>query len=100
MHLVHILLATNPYNITAQDIGLQGGTANIGTGLGQIASKLMVLLGMLAIIMIMVGAIQMVASAGDTKRFATGRETLLYAVVGLVIAIAAYAIVNLVVKGP
>jgi hypothetical protein len=99
MQLLHLFMA-NPYNITANQIGLGGGTANIGSGLGSIASKLMVLLGMLAVIMVMVGAVQMVSSAGDPKRFATGRETVLYATVGLVIAIAAYAIVNLVVKGP
>ncbi len=99
MHLLHLFVA-NPYNVTANQIGLGGGTANIGTGLGQIAAKLLTLLGMLAIIMILVGAVQMVASAGDSKRFATGRDTLLYATVGLVIAIAAYAIVNLVVNGP
>jgi hypothetical protein len=38
----------------------------------------------------------MVASAGDPKRFAQGRESVIYAVVGLIIAISAFAIVQFV----
>lgn len=100
MQFFHLLVAANPYNISANSIGLGGGITDIGTGLGQITAKLMVLIGMLSVIMIMVGALQMVASNGDAKRFQTGRETLTYAVVGLVIAISAYAVVNLIVNGP
>ena len=56
----------------------------------------MSVMGSLAVIFIIVGGIQMAASAGDPKRFQRGRETVLYACVGLAIAISALAIVTFV----
>lgn len=93
---LHVLLATNPYDITAQEIGLSGGTANVGTGIGQIADTMMVLLGMLAVVMIIVGALRYVSSNGDEKNAEAAKNTILYAVIGLIVAIAAYGIVTFV----
>ena len=82
----------NPYNITANQIGLGGGTANVGTGIGQILSKLLILAGILALVFMVVGAIQITASNGDSKRVQQGRDTLLYASIGLILTIAAFAL--------
>lgn len=56
---------------------------------------LMVLAGV-SVIMVIVGGIRMAASHGDASQIKAGRETILYAVIGLVIAIASYSIVNFV----
>jgi uncharacterized membrane protein len=87
-------LATNPYNITADQIGLPTTTATVGDALVNITKLLMSAVGGLALIFIVVAGIQMALSAGNSKRFMQARETLLYAVVGLAVSIAALAIVT------
>lgn len=54
-------------------------------------------LGIIAIIMIIVGGIRYTTSGGDASSLKTARDTIIYSVVGLVVAILAFAIVNLVV---
>jgi len=53
--------------------------------------------GAVAVIMIIAGGLWYVVSAGDAGKVTKAKHTLLYAVVGLVVAILAYAIVNFVV---
>lgn len=47
-----------------------------------------------AVIMIVVGALTMMFAAGSEERFATGKKTILNAVIGLAIALAAWLITN------
>lgn len=51
-----------------------------------------------AVVMIVIGGISFVTSQGDTARVAKARNTILYGVVGLVVALLAYAIVNFVLS--
>ena len=87
-------LAANPYNITADDINLPHSTQDIGQGLANGTQLMMVFVGMLSIIFIIFGGIQMAYSRGNAKNVERARETILYACVGLVVAIAAWAIVG------
>ncbi len=88
------LLAANPFNIKAEDIGLPNTTQNLGDATSRIVYLLVYLIGGLSIIFIIVGGLQMVTSGGSPQRFKQGRETVLYAVVGLVVAIASFSIVS------
>lgn len=54
-------------------------------------------IGILAVIMIIWGGIRYVLSGGDSTAISAAKKTILYAVVGLVVAILAYAIVNFVI---
>lgn len=54
------------------------------------------IIGLLAVIMIIVSGFQMTTSAGNPAKVAKAKNTLTYAVIGLVIALLAYAIVNFV----
>lgn len=51
------------------------------------------LAGIAAVVFIVIGGIMYIASLGDPARTARAKETILYAVVGLVISLAAYGIV-------
>lgn len=53
--------------------------------------------GIIAIIMIIIGGINYTLSSGDNAKVASAKNTVLYAVVGLVVASLAFAIVNFVV---
>ena len=52
------------------------------------------ILGVLAVIMIIYAGIQYVISAGDSGKVTKAKNTIIYSVVGLVVAIMAYAIVG------
>lgn len=51
-------------------------------------------IGAVAVIVIMVGALSMIAAQGDPAKVAKGRQTVIFALVGLAIAISAEAIVT------
>lgn len=52
------------------------------------------IMGSLAVVMIIVGAIRFLTSNGDPGKNKQARMTIAYAVVGLIVVISAYAIVN------
>jgi glucose uptake protein GlcU len=54
----------------------------------------MTIMGSLALVFLIVGGILYAVSAGNSKRISQAREAILYSIVGLVIAISAYAIVT------
>lgn len=62
----------------------------------KITNTMMIVLGALSVIMIIYGGIQYVLSAGDAKKVESAKNTILYSVIGLIVAILAGAIVNFV----
>lgn len=93
MEIMQFMLAA-AFNITANDIGLPTSTQNIGQGIANITVILTTLVGMLSVIFIIVGGIQFTYARGNAKSVERARETILYACVGLVLAIASYAVVT------
>jgi hypothetical protein len=90
------------YNITPQEIGAPDSTTSIGGGITNAVKLLMSIVGSLAIIFLIIGGIQLSLSSGDSKRVQQARETILYSVVGVIVAISAYAITEFIsgaVKG-
>lgn len=76
-----------------------GGTGkeNLTLSVRNIIDVVLFALGMVAVIMIIVGGFRYVLSAGDSSSITAAKNTILYAVIGLVVAILAYAIVHFVV---
>ncbi|MFZ1257930.1 MAG: pilin [Candidatus Saccharimonas sp.] len=62
-----------------------------------IVNILMFILGAIAVIMIIIGGIRYTTSNGDTNAITSAKNTIMYAVIGLVVAIMAYAIVSFVI---
>ncbi len=62
-----------------------------------LVNLLLAVLGFIAVIMIIIGGIRYTTSNGDSNSTKAAKDTILYSVVGLVVAILAYAIVNFVV---
>lgn len=63
----------------------------------QIINILLFIIGSIAVLMIIIGGLRYVLSAGDQNAVTGAKNTILYAVVGLIVAIMAFAIVNFVV---
>ncbi len=56
-------------------------------------------LGVAAVVVVILGGISFITSQGDSSKVTKAKNTILYGIVGLVIALLAFAIVNFVLKG-
>jgi glucose uptake protein GlcU len=63
-----------------------------------ITNILLFVLGVIAVIAIIIGGFKYVTSNGDASQTKSAKDTILYAVVGLVVAILAYAIVGFILN--
>lgn len=89
--------------------GVAGGVGCAGDGSSQpqklfgsdgiftkVINFLLFFVGVVSVIMIIYGGIQYTTSAGDSGKVTSAKNTILYAIVGLIVSILAYAIVNFV----
>ena len=79
--------------------GVECGPASplsVPQAVGQVTNLLLYIVGIAAVIMLVVGGLRYVLSAGDTKNTQAAKDTILYAVIGIVVALLGYAIVNFV----
>lgn len=60
----------------------------------RVADVLLFLVGAISVIMLIVGGIRYVVSGGDSTAVQSAKNTILYAIVGIVVAILAFAIVS------
>ncbi len=63
----------------------------------KISSVLLFIVGAIAVIMIVIGGLRYVISGGDASQVQSAKNTILYALVGVIVAILAYAAVNFVI---
>ena len=73
-----------------------GGSTDINKLLGTVVNIILFVLGAAAVIMIVIGGFRYVVSQGDSSAIKGAKDTILYSVIGLIVAILAYAIVNFV----
>ena len=62
-----------------------------------VANTLLFIIGAVAVIMLIIGGIRYTVSQGDSSQVQSAKNTILYAIIGLLVAIFAFAIVNFVV---
>ena len=88
-----------PKDEIKKGIKASGGstTDTSGTLITNVVNTMLFIIGVLSVIMIVYGGIMYVISAGDSTRVGKAKNTVMYAVVGLVVALMAYAIVNFVI---
>jgi hypothetical protein len=61
-----------------------------------IVNILLYIIGAIAVIMLIIGGIRYVTSAGDSSAVTAAKNTILYAIIGIIVALLAYAVVNFV----
>ncbi|AKM80616.1 TPA: hypothetical protein DDX46_00200 [Candidatus Saccharibacteria bacterium] len=81
----------------AKKVGGDNAGMSLEDGIKNVVNVLLFLLGAIAVIMIIIGGIRYATSNGDSGAIKGAKDTILYAVIGLIVAILAYAIVNFVV---
>ena len=78
---------SQPNNTPTNLIG-NGGIVNT------IVNVFLFLVGLLCVIMIIFGGFRYVTSSGDKQKVDSAKNTILYAIVGLIVALIAWALVN------
>lgn len=79
------------------DVNAPSGVS-IGGTVKNIANLLVYVAGALSVIFILIGAFQYVVSGGNPDATKRAKDTILYALIGLVVSAFAYAIVNFVLN--
>ncbi len=77
-----------------------GGSANVDLdqAIKNVTTGIFVILGIVAVFVIILGGFNMMTSSGDPGKVKKGKDTILWGIIGLVVAILAYAIVNFVLN--
>lgn len=79
---------------TDQTADLFGSTGIFRT----ITNVLLFVLGAISVIMIIIGGLRYVISGGNATAVTAAKNTILYAIVGVIVALLAYAIINFVLN--
>lgn len=77
---------------------LAGGSGNdLKNAVIGIINGVVGVLGLVAVVVIIIGGINYMTSSGDAAKVKKAKDTILYGVIGLVICVLAFAIVNFVI---
>jgi len=69
-----------------------------GSVFRRITDILLFLVGAVAVIMLIVGGIRYIVSGGDQSQVTAAKNTILYAIIGIIVALLAYALVQFVLS--
>lgn len=75
-----------------------GNVSTLDQGISTVVNILLFLIGAVSVIMIVIGGIKYTTSNGNADQTKSAKNTILYAIVGLVVAILAYALVDFVIE--
>lgn len=96
MGIIPLLLAVDDFVSKPEDIGLP--TVAVGGGLSSVLNIVFMAAGLLAVIFVIIGGIKYTLSGGDAAGLKSAKETITYAIIGLVVTFLAFGIVNFVTK--
>ncbi len=78
--------------------GVPGELTGTGGVFEVVVNVLLFIIGAVSVIMLIYGGIRYTTSGGNANSVTAAKNTIMYSIIGLVIAILAYAVVNFVVK--
>lgn len=90
--------AASPQCDGAAAVGATCTEAALSTGLNNVINAIFFIAGTAAVIILIVGGVGYILSTGDATRITKAKNTILYAVIGLIVVIIARAIVSFVVS--
>ena len=103
-----IFLPQRVFGATKDDIctgvELTGGSCTGGGGpsvesiIGTVINVISFIVGVIAVIMIIIGGLRYITSGGDSNNTKGAKDTILYAIIGLVVVAMAQVIVRFVIK--
>jgi hypothetical protein len=101
--VTQMVAATDSKANVCEGIGLTGGSCGGGgTSITKVVEAviniLSIVVGVVAVIMIIFGGFKYITSGGDTAKVASAKNTIVYAIVGLVVVALAQTIVHFVLS--
>jgi len=89
----------NPGDVPSNIAAATGGEGSIRALILRIVDFILLFLGLLAVIMIIYGGITYVSSAGNQEKVDQAKKIIMYAIVGIIIVLISFALVNTVIRG-
>lgn len=80
--------------------GCSDDNDTFSTAIASIIKGIILVLGFVAVIYIVIGGVGYMTSSGDSNKLKKAKDTILYAVIGLIICALSFAIVQFVLDGP
>ena len=80
----------------ATDAKPDGVPTDLNASLTVITNTLLLAIGFVSVVMLIIGGFRYVLSNGNEKSVTGAKDTILYAIIGVVVALLAYAIINFV----
>jgi hypothetical protein len=86
-------------DITGGATAAKGSSAasDLNNVLSTVVNILFFVIGAAAVLFLIIGGLSYITSQGDSKKVESAKNTILYAVIGIVVAIMSYALVNYVI---
>lgn len=98
-HLNQFAQSSKPLIISKGDLGLTGTSDKLSGGdVAAVLNLVYIVAGIVAVIIIIIGGIRYASSNGDSNGVQSAKNTIMYAVIGLVVVIIAAAITNFVIE--
>ena len=105
MHNMLRIMAAMDKNVPVSDgHQTQTGTSTVGEGtpellptITSIINGVIGVLGIVCVVVMIIGGINYMTSAGDAGKVKKAKDTILYGLIGLVVCVLAFAIVNFVI---
>lgn len=72
-------------------------SGDVAVTIKKVIGILLFLIGMIAVIFIVIAGFRFVTSNGDSNTVSAAKDTIIYSVLGIIIAVMAYAIVNFII---
>ncbi|RYC74936.1 Mbov_0395 family pilin-like conjugal transfer protein [Candidatus Nanosyncoccus alces] len=76
---------------------IQGAGSNLESNVTTILSNIIAVLGVACVVVMIIGGVQYMTSTGDASKVEKGKKTILYGLIGLIVAALAFVIVNFVI---
>ena len=81
-----------------QDLSNNLNKNDLMTTLNNIINVVIGVIGFIAVIVIILGGVQYTTSAGESAKVKKAKDTIMYGIIGLIVALLAYSIVNFVLS--
>lgn len=100
--MFNALLAVSAQGLRAcEGVAATGGSCGSGNeiwvNIQKVSNTLIFVVGAVAVIMIIIGGLRYVLSNGDAAGLKSAKDTILYSLIGVVVALVAYALVSFVI---
>ena len=80
--------------LSAVSASCGGGEAGVTSTVEAVINILLFIVGVAAVVMLIVGGLRYITSGGDAQAATAAKNTVLYSIIGLIVAVLAYALVD------